>query len=154
MRGIIMHHETTGRRARLATGLISLFLAFTLAVPPGGVSLARAEAMPICVGGHRVTCVVDGDTFWLNGERIRILGLDAPEMGRPRCTLGSPLAPVARDTLAALLGAGGLNLERQGNDVYGRTLARVVVNGTDVADVLIDDGLGRLYKRGQKPWCG
>lgn len=126
----------------------------TLALPAVPGSVAIAQSLPICVGGHRVTCVVDGDTFWINGERIRLLGVDAPEMGKPRCTRISPLAPVARDRLAALLGDGPLQLDRQGNDVFGRTLATVRVKGQDIAEVLISDGLGRVYKRGQKPWCG
>lgn len=34
---------------------------------------------PICGGGLRVTCVVDGDTFWLNRQKIRIADIDTPD---------------------------------------------------------------------------
>jgi len=33
----------------------------------------------------RVTCVVDGDTFWLGVERIRIQGYDTPETTTNLC---------------------------------------------------------------------
>jgi endonuclease YncB( thermonuclease family) len=41
---------------------------------------ASANAMPLCGSGRRVNCVVDGDTFWLAGEKVRIVNIDAPEM--------------------------------------------------------------------------
>ena len=38
-----------------------------------------------CAGPVRVSCVVDGDTFWISSadERIRVWGLDAPEVEMP-----------------------------------------------------------------------
>jgi micrococcal nuclease len=33
----------------------------------------------------RRTCVVDGDTFWLEGEKIRIADIDTPEISEPKC---------------------------------------------------------------------
>jgi endonuclease YncB( thermonuclease family) len=29
--------------------------------------------------------VVDGDTFWFRGEKIRIADIDTPELSPPRC---------------------------------------------------------------------
>lgn len=70
---------------------------------------------------------VDGDTLRCGRERIRLLGIDAPEMpghcarGR-RCVRGDPLASKA--SLERAL-AGRLTIERAGRDRYGRTLAFV-----------------------------
>src|SRR3546814_3267065 len=36
-------------------------------------------------GMTRRTCVVDGDTFWLEGEKIRIADIDTPEISEPQC---------------------------------------------------------------------
>src|SRR3546814_2172556 len=36
-------------------------------------------------GMTRRTCVVDGDTFWLEGEKIRIADIDTPEISEPKC---------------------------------------------------------------------
>lgn len=35
-----------------------------------------------CAGGNRVTCVVDGDTLWIEGTKIRAADIDAPEASR------------------------------------------------------------------------
>ena len=46
----------------------------------------RHEArFSLCDGPVRVNCVVDGDTFWFRGDKIRIADIDAPEIVAPRC---------------------------------------------------------------------
>src|SRR5262249_37994199 len=72
--------------------------------------------------------VVDGDTFRLHGERMRILGIDTPERGEP----GSDRATYR---LLALLRSGNVVIVRHGKDVYCRTLADVDVDGWNVAAV-------------------
>ncbi|WP_298966718.1 thermonuclease family protein [uncultured Roseibium sp.] len=42
---------------------------------------------------------------------------------------------------------------RNGKDKYGRTLARVLVNGNDVSQILINEGLARPWRRHREPWC-
>nr|WP_294275801.1 thermonuclease family protein [uncultured Sphingomonas sp.] len=70
---------------------------------------------------------VDGDTIRCGRERIRLVGIDAPEMpghcrhGR-RCVVGDPVA--SRQSLSSAL-VGTLTIRRYGRDHYGRTLARV-----------------------------
>jgi micrococcal nuclease len=79
--------------------------------------------------------VVDGDTLRCGRERIRLLGIDAPELpghcrrGR-RCVPGNPWR--SRDSLAAVI-RGKAKIERVGEDRYGRTLALVRVNGVDLS---------------------
>lgn len=73
------------------------------------------------------TCrAVDGDTLRCNGERIRLLGIDAPEKGKCRagrkCAPGDPKA--SQRSLAAAL-TGKLTIRRFGTDRYGRTLATI-----------------------------
>lgn len=72
---------------------------------------------------------VDGDTLNCGGERVRLLGIDAPEKGRCRrgrkCAPGDPKAS-QRSLEGALTGK--LRIERVGTDRYGRTLA--VVRGS------------------------
>ena len=70
---------------------------------------------------------VDGDTLRCGRERIRLLGIDAPELpghcqrGR-QCVPGDPVA--SRASLARAL-TGRLSIKRLGTDHYGRTLALV-----------------------------
>lgn len=40
---------------------------------------------PICGSAKRITCVVDGDTIWYRGTKIRIADIDTPEVSDPGC---------------------------------------------------------------------
>jgi micrococcal nuclease len=98
--------------------------------------------------------VVDGDTFRLDGEAFRIVGLDAPEM-HARCAAEYLGAVRARARMAELLAA-GVVITRRGADRYGRTLAIVRdLDGRDVAQVMIAEGLARPYdgRTRRQPWC-
>ena len=58
--------------------VVDLNFAVVLMVALGAFA-QPAFAIGKCGSGKRVTCVVDGDTFWLKGEKIRVQGYDAPE---------------------------------------------------------------------------
>lgn len=69
--------------------------------------------------------VIDGDTIRCGDERIRLLGIDAPEMPghcRPgrRCAAGDPIT--SKGSLESAAGY-SLTINRVGSDRYGRTLA-------------------------------
>lgn len=85
-----------------------------------------------------LTCAlvaIDGDTLRCGRERIRLLAIDAPELpghcrrGR-RCVTGDPVASTR--SLRSRL-PGRAMIYRTGQDRYGRTLARVKVNGVDLS---------------------
>ena len=97
--------------------------------------------------------VTDGDTIRIGDERIRVMGLDAPEL-RGKCREERRLAVRAKDALSRELSSGSIDIQRHGLDKYRRTLARVYVNGRDVAEVLINMGLARPYEGGKRAgWC-
>ena len=77
---------------------------------------------------------VDGDTLRCDGERIRLVGIDAPEIhGCPnyrRCVPGDGNA--SKRSLEAMMG-GRISVQRVGHDRYGRTLAQVYVGGRNLA---------------------
>lgn len=112
--------------------------------------LAIALAIAICPAppAARVTCVVDGDTIWIEREKIRLLDIDAPEM-EGKCAAERVLAVRSRDRLVALLRGREVTIAREGVDRYGRTLARL----DDVGAQLVREGLARRWgdRRG---WCG
>lgn len=39
---------------------------------------SSAAALPICETGKRITCVVDGDTVWVDGTKYRFEEIDTP----------------------------------------------------------------------------
>lgn len=80
--------------------------------------------------------VVDGDTIRCGDERIRLLGIDAPELqghcaSNRVCVDGDPIA--SKKSLEDLLQAGEVVIRRFGKDRYGRSLALVSVGGHDLS---------------------
>ena len=114
--------------------------------------LLLATALAICAPGPRYECVIDGDTFWLAGEKIRIADIDTPEM-QGRCAHESRMAIAARDRLRDILNSGRFEVRRTGKDRYGRTRA-IIVNGRgSVGDQLVREGLARTWSGRREPWC-
>lgn len=122
---------------------------------PGAV-LAVALALATPASAQRGAQAIDGDTIRVSGQVVRLAGVDAPELHRPRCPAERAMARAARDRLQALI-AGGVRLEAvAGRDRYRRRLARVLDRrGRDVGQVLIAEGLAAPYRgRGpRKRWC-
>jgi endonuclease YncB( thermonuclease family) len=84
-----------------------------------------------------LTCiVVDGDTLRCQGERVRLLGIDAPELPG-HCRRGRHCAPgdaqVSKRHLRDLVDGRPVRLERVGVDHYGRTLAVARAGGINLS---------------------
>ena len=106
----------------------------------------------------RVRYVTDGDTFRLtSGERIRIAGIDAPEThaDQAKCAAELTLGEASAARARALLDGRIVEIERVGRS-YNRTVARVSLDGGDLASQLVAIGAARWWPRGAaKPdWCG
>jgi micrococcal nuclease len=80
---------------------------------------------------------IDGDTVRRGSERIRLRGIDTPELSEPG-------GQAARQRLDELLKEEPIRIVPHGQDVYGRTVADVFVNGRNVADVLNQEGYAKL----------
>jgi endonuclease YncB( thermonuclease family) len=108
-----------------------------------------------CKWGGGTNCVVDGDTIYLEGQKIRIAGIDAPETHDYGCPEELALGDRATDRLQQLLNGGAITLSSidRDEDVYGRKLREVAVDGSDVGDTLISEGLARAYGGGRRSWC-
>ncbi|MFJ4065533.1 thermonuclease family protein [Pseudomonas sp. NPDC089996] len=91
--------------------------------------------------------VVDGDTLRLtDGRSVRMIGINAPEIGR-KGRVSEPYAEAARRRLQALVKASdgrvGLVPGVEGKDRYGRTLANIYGrNGDNLEAQLLSEGLG------------
>jgi endonuclease YncB( thermonuclease family) len=148
--------RTGGRRAR--RGLPALLLACALLslypllrrdaenregerAPPALESPARGGLAYTA----RVARVVDGDTLLLSrGERVRLLGIDAPEKD-------SPLYLEASRACRELVEERTVRLEVSrgaARDAYGRTLAWVFSGGLCLNEELLARGLARVYLKG------
>jgi endonuclease YncB( thermonuclease family) len=97
-----------------------------------------------------VTAVFDGDTIRVTTYgRVRLLGIDAPEVGRGFDS-AAPFGREARDRLTALVLHRWVRLEQDGPtlDSYNRRLAYVIrEDGVHVNAQLVRDGLARISAR-------
>jgi micrococcal nuclease len=136
-------------------GLDRLESMLDLAPPVAASGPIVSASFPICGSARRVTCVVDGDSIWLEGTRIRIADLDAPEISQPGCAAEAERGARARDRLAALLNAGAFEVTPadRDEDRYGRKLRVLVRDGRSIADDLVSEGLAGYWATGPHDWC-
>ncbi|MCB2089273.1 MAG: thermonuclease family protein [Sphingomonadaceae bacterium] len=136
---------------------LALLLALFLLLPPSAhAQEAEGARFAPCNSGPRITCVVDGDTFWLNGTKIRIADINTPETSRPACPYEAELGRRATGRLLDLLNSGPFTLSRSGRDEdrYGRKLRVVMRGGQSLGEVLITEGLAEQWQGRRRNWCG
>lgn len=119
---------------------------------PSAVS-GRTDEAGSTVSGKNIY-VIDGDTFRIGGETIRVAGIDAPETHPARCPQEAAVGAAATQKLAELLRGGTLWISGNVTDRWGRSVRVVRVNGEDVADTMIGSGLARSYEgKRRSGWC-
>jgi micrococcal nuclease len=79
---------------------------------------------------------VDGDTIRVGSQRIRLRGIDTPEMSEFD-------GPAAKRRLEELLRSGSIRIVPRGRDVYDRLVADVFVNDQNVAEILRNEGFSK-----------
>jgi endonuclease YncB( thermonuclease family) len=161
----------------LASVMFALGLALGVAIAPELGRPVRADPVPVepavaenpklVRGSHPadVLRVLDGDTFearvrvWPGIEittKVRLRGIDAPELGGARCPEERTKAEAARDALKAMLAEGDVAVMRVGLDKYGgRVLADAATRATpDISAAMLAKGLARPYAGGRRDsWC-
>jgi len=108
----------------------------------------------VSAGQFKVTRVYDGDTFRAVGHdieiKIRLAGIDAPEMSKKKNESGQPFSNKAKQFLSGMVLNKAVDVQGYGIDRYGRQLAVVFVDGRNVNLELIKSGLAEVY-RGKPP---
>ncbi|MBQ6627275.1 MAG: thermonuclease family protein [Methanobrevibacter sp.] len=96
-----------------------------------------------CHVEERAVCtkVVDGDTIYLdNGEKVRFVGVNTPERG-----VEGYIASKNFVQKLCLNKEVGLDIDdSKHHDKYGRTLAVVIVDGKNVNEMLLKEGLAEI----------
>ena len=117
--------------------------------------LSAAALFTLCAAGPRHTCVVDGDTFWLAGEKVRIADINAPETHQAQCPAERELGEAAKQRLLELLNAGPVTLVDgpRSRDRYGRRLAIAMRDGQSLGSRLVAEGLAEPWRGRRSSWC-
>jgi micrococcal nuclease len=133
--------------------LLPTLLALAASFAPGP-DLERAR-FDRCGSAARVTCVVDGDTFWYRGAKIRVADINTPEVSRPACPREAALGEAATLRLAELLSAGPFTLAAwtPDRDRYGRLLRTVTRQGESLGAELVREGLAEIWQGRRGSWC-
>lgn len=124
----------------------------------GGVMFALTTSRPAQAEILRDIRVIDGDTIEdrISQVTYRLVNIDTPETGvRAQCAAERNLANQATQRARSLIGAAEQVETRVTGriDRYGRTIAYVVVDGRDLGETLIAEGLARPWRGRREPWC-
>jgi micrococcal nuclease len=138
----------------------ALFLAIFLSGGPATTTAAvgidpNRASFGICFGPERITCVVDGDTIWFEGRKIRIADINTPEISSPGCASERQLGERAKMRLQALLNQGSFSLQSidRDQDKYGRDLRIITRDGQSLGDILVAEGLAERWQGYRRDWC-
>jgi endonuclease YncB( thermonuclease family) len=144
-------------RKRLAMLVLACALAFSVQAQDGDIKPVP-PARQSTVSGR--AAALDGDVIVVGTTRIRLWGIDAPEM-RQTCPSNGimifgerwPAGQMAFAFLQSLLLSSDPPLNRMVNckivavDGYQRSLARCTIGGIDIAAMMVEAGMAWAYRQ-------
>lgn len=143
--------------ARFALRYLLVFVSF--AIPLLSACAPVSDLRPSDVGVR----VIDGDSLKINGENIRLVGFNAPEIRLSKCEYEKELGLAAKAKLQSIILQSKdvrLDFERKKDgslkrDKYGRLLAVFYADGRDVADIMTNARLAEYYDGTgrRRNWC-
>ncbi|WP_313196056.1 thermonuclease family protein [Shinella zoogloeoides] len=154
MPGVAMSHETVSN-FEIETVSPSVQLIKTAPLT-SKVQPSDFKPYVLCSGSTRHHCVVDGDTLWHEGTKIRVADIDTPEVSEPKCSSEATLGARATRRLLQLVNQGPVEFvmwDNRDEDKYGRKLRVLIYDGRSLGDVLVSEGLARTWTDRRQPWC-
>jgi len=93
----------------------------------------------------KVISVTDGDTITIltpqNKQiKVRLAAIDTPEKGQA-------FGQKAKDFTSSMVAGKNVSIEQETIDRYGRTVAMVFVNGSNVNEQIVKQGYGWVYRK-------
>ena len=129
------------------TGLTTGAFLSAILLPPVVIALTTPESgQPAMIAG--LGHVIDGDTLEVGQTRIRLEGIDAPEMAQTcKSATGESwdCGRKAAALLRTLAEQRDLACDRTGIDKYGRTLAVCYEDGVNVNEAMVRAGLAWAF---------
>ena len=112
-------------------------------------NLTSSSETRVLSGALSAEDVIDGDTINLGGKRIRLHGIDAPELAQ-MCTVRAKTTPcgvASRNTLIGFVAGATVTCTRQDIDRYGRDVSKCEVAGFDLSAGLVKAGQAVAYRQ-------
>lgn len=100
---------------------------------------------------------VDGDTLEFSGQRVRLDGIDAPEMGQTcgRRWIGTwNCGRAAQRALDGLVQGRRIDCQSKGRDKYGRELGTCYIDGRDINAELVRQGMAWAFVKYSQTYVG
>ncbi|MCX8043531.1 MAG: thermonuclease family protein [Desulfobacterota bacterium] len=100
------------------------------------------------VPSHAVK-VIDGDTIEIDGERIRLYGIDAPERGQP-CTKNDAhcdCGELSKSYLEFLIAGTTVTCRKKGKDAWNRWVGQCTADGEDLGQMMVRHGWAIAYRQ-------
>ena len=116
-------------------------------LPLAALLLVAAPAMAETRSGSAI--VIDGDTLEIQGKRIRLFGIDAPEATQ-LCYRGAEswaCGEAAARELRGLIGTSDLTCTGHEIDQFGRLLAVCTTAGMDLGKLMVAQGWAMAFRR-------
>lgn len=117
----------------------STFRSIIVALVLVAAALVAERLVPALTGAVRVA---DGDSLEIGGERVRLDGIDAPELHQSCGVPGKiwPCGEKARAALAAIVASAKVSCRPVDEDRYGRAVSVCEAGGRDVGSLLVEEG--------------
>jgi Micrococcal nuclease (thermonuclease) homologs len=100
----------------------------------------------LCGTAKQDDCVITADSFMLNGQKIRIAGIEVPDIRKPACEAERIKASDAKLRVRAFLDSGPFDVHAAhagDEDSSGQKIRAISRNGVSLSDILVREGLAR-----------
>ena len=135
-----MFRKYLRRRFSKGTSLLVSFLLFSVVLL---IYLLNARANLNLV---KIKNCYDGDTCTtVSGEKIRLACIDAPEIRGKNADPSK--AKASKEFINNLLSNKKVKIKRIDTDRYGRTVAEIFVEGTNIQKLMVQNGFAKIYRK-------